>query len=620
MKKITYVCFSLLIHQLVLALPHNLDSLKQVAETMPDDSLKCEMFLNIVTILYSGEEAKVYGQRALKLAKALNNPKLVGKSYNMLAWSHDLGEMDKKTNFLDSAEIIFNEIKDKNGLGSVYNTKGTMFVNYGSLDEGEALYKKAYEYYLESGNEERQAGILNNWAVALNLMNKPLDAMVKYKKALDFRLKEQPKQPIKIGRLYNGMGESSKLLGNFSQATDYYLESYNYRKRANNIAVAEVFINISAMVNEAIEQGKDTMDIVNRIRTFGVPNSLALLDSALAVPGVAERLGFVYAIMDVRRERHLLDGNYQQAYNILLEQKKIDEENKLSASSLGALADVKTKYEKEQLKTRLLEEEVINKEKENQVNLLLLFLGVVLLVLVIGVLIYQNRIKANRLLLAEAKQEQQIVSMRSMLEGQEKERARIARDLHDGLGNLLSTLKVSVGSLHIDFKNNKTEKMYAKANEIIDEACTEARKIAHEMMPQALKKFGLKKTLEDFILRMDSMHGFDAHFHVYGNEQILDDSTNLMLFRIVQELFNNIVKYAEASDVMLQMTFSDNWLNLTVEDDGKGFEPDKVEPDKGMGLKSIAFRTHYVGGEYEIDSRPGMGTLVSINVPLKKTE
>ena len=231
--------------------------------------------------------------------------------------------------------------------------------------------------------------------------------------------------------------------------------------------------------------------------------------------------------------------------------------------------------------------------------------------------LYQNRLRANQLLLNAAKQEQQIISMRSMLEGQEKERARIARDLHDGLGNLLSTLKANVGSLKINFDSNKTAQIYTKASEMIDEACTEVRKIAHEMMPQALEKLGLKKALADLVLKMDSTHDFEASLQVYGKEQILDDSTNVMLYRIVQELLNNIVKYAEAKEVIVQITYSEDWLNLTVEDDGKGFEPDKIAPNKGMGLKSIAFRTQYIGGEYEIDSRPNMGTLVSINVPLK---
>ena len=90
-----------------------------------------------------------------------------------------------------------------------------------------------------------------------------------------------------------------------------------------------------------------------------------------------------------------------------------------------------------------------------------------------------------------------------------------------------------------------------------------------------------------------------------------------MIFRIIQESFNNIAKYAEATEVLLQLTFSDDWLNISIEDNGVGFDVNQVNVDKGMGLKSIDFRTNYMGGDYEIDSRLGEGTMISINVPLK---
>lgn len=173
-----------------------------------------------------------------------------------------------------------------------------------------------------------------------------------------------------------------------------------------------------------------------------------------------------------------------------------------------------------------------------------------------------------------------------------------------------------MGSLYIEFNDTNTKRIYSKATDMIDEACTEVRKIAHEMMPQALRKLGLINALNDLVSRMNFTHPFDTEFNVYGDEQILEDHFNIMIFRIIQEAFNNIVKYADASEVLLQLTFSDEWLNITIEDNGVGFDLKAIEPDKGMGLKSIDFRTNYMGGNYEVDSRIGEGTMLSINVPL----
>lgn len=608
------VCF--LMCQAVHATPTNLDSLKQALKSMPEDSTKCEAILHIVFTLYSGDEAEKYGTQALAMAKRLNNPKLKGRAYYALAWCHGFDEMDKKTAYIDSAVHEFTLIEDLGGLGLVHNANASILLEYGEFESAKASLEKAYGYFVATGDKNRQAVILNNWGVSFNEMGKPDSALPKFNEALAFELAKQPIDAAKVGRVYLGLGESNRLLGRHLEATDYYLLSYKNRKQANTLGVSEVLTNIASMIFEAAEQGIDTTDIIPKIQAYGFPNTLALLDSAAAFPGIEGRDGLLSSIQDVRRKGHLLRGNYQEAYNILWELKQQEEEQKLSASSLEALADLKIKYEKEQLKIRLLEEEVNNRAQQNKMNLLLLSLGIVVLILVISLLVYQNRIKADRILLAEAKQAQQIVAISSMLEGEEKARARIARDLHDGLGNLLSSVKVSVANLPIDLSDPETQMSYGKSIEQIDEACTEVRKIAHEMMPEALKRLGLKKALEDLTLKMDATYDFDVHFDLYGNEQVLPDNTNVMLFRMVQELFTNIVKYADASEVLLQMTFSDAWLNLTVEDDGKGFDPAKIAHDEGMGLKSIEFRTHYLGGEYEIDSRPGMGTSVSINIPL----
>ena len=177
---------------------------------------------------------------------------------------------------------------------------------------------------------------------------------------------------------------------------------------------------------------------------------------------------------------------------------------------------------------------------------------------------------------------------------------------------------MNIGSLQINFDDTNSKKIYGSASQMIDEACTEVRKIAHEMMPQALKKLGLIKALEDLVLKTDALYDLDAEFHVHGEAKSFDDNTNVMLYRIVQEALNNIVKYSKAKEVLLQVNFSNEWFDLAIEDDGIGFEPDSVNLEKGMGLKSMAFRTDFIGGVYDINSRPGAGTLITINIPINK--
>ncbi|WP_373399333.1 sensor histidine kinase [Algoriphagus halophilus] len=614
-----FLCY--LTCRLTFAQSDNLDSLKSSVESIPDDSLKTETYLRIAYILYAGDESELYAQKALELAKKLNSPYLIGKSYHRLAWCHGLDEMDKKTAYLDSAAATFTSIADYYGLGNVFDTKGTILMEYGSLSEANDSYQQAYDYYARIGNEERKAGVLNNWAIAEYSRGNVNEAIQKFRTALAFRVEEKPISQIDIARLYQGLGECYRLQGDLELATRNYLKGYEHRKAAGNIGVVESMLSIASMMYDASEQNIDTTSIQEIIRENGFDNSMSLIEQAENTRGVSDRIGIQESIMDVRRRRFLLNKDFEAAYELLLRQKQIQEEYKLRESSLEAMADLKVKFEKDQLTIQLLKEEVLNQKKQEQVTFLIISLAGLFLISMIGFLYYQNRVKSAQIELKDAHREQQIVSMRSMLEGQEKERSRIARDLHDGLGNLLSTLKVNIGSLQINFDDSNAKKIYGSASQMIDEACTEVRKIAHEMMPQALKKLGLRKAIEDLVKKMDATHPFDAEFHVHGVEQTFDDNTNVMLYRIVQEALNNIVKYAKASEVSVQITYSDEWFDLTIEDDGVGFDPGSIDSEKGMGLKSIAFRTEFIGGTYDINSRPGVGTLVTINLPLHpKTE
>jgi len=593
-----------------------LDSLRAVVKLMPEDSLKGETYLRIAYLLYAGDESEMYAKKALNLSKRIKNTRLIGKSFHRLAWCLGLDDMDKKTAYLDSAVTKFSAIEDYYGLGNVADTKAVFLTQYGSINEALLSYQQAFDYFLKIRNAERQAGVLNNWAIAEYTNKNTVGALNKYEKALDFRLKEQPISHIDIARLYQGIGECYRINGDLDLATKNYLLGYSHRNEVDNIGAVESMLSIASMIYTAAERNVDTTSISKIIQDYGFRSAGHLIKIAEQFNGVSERIGFQNSIMDVKRQRYVLYKDYKAAYQLLQKQKKLQEEYKLSESSLTAMADMKIKFEKDQLKIQLLEEEVKNQKNQDQMTILLFSLIGLLLISAVGLLYYQNRIKAGQIKLNDANREQQIISMRSMLEGQERERTRIARDLHDGLGNLLSTLKVNIGSLQINFDDKNSKNIYGSASQMIDEACTEVRKIAHEMMPEALKKLGLRKALEDLVLKMDAIHEFNAEFQVHGVERTFDDNRNIMLFRIVQEALNNIIKYAHAKEVLVQITYSKEWFDLSIEDDGVGFDPHAFENKKGMGLKSIAFRTDFIGGRHDLNSRPNIGTLVTINIPL----
>ncbi|MEL6845875.1 MAG: ATP-binding protein, partial [Bacteroidota bacterium] len=157
----------------------------------------------------------------------------------------------------------------------------------------------------------------------------------------------------------------------------------------------------------------------------------------------------------------------------------------------------------------------------------------------------------------------------------------------------------------------------SEANSLLDRACTEVRRIAHNMMPQTLALSGLSGSIEDITAQL-RQQGLETELEIIGQPDLrLDDSGQEMLLRIVQELTHNVVKHAAANKVFIQLLDQPNQLLLTVEDDGIGFDPKKEdEKGKGLGQNSIKSRVAFLKGDIQYDSSPGHGTTVTLSLPL----
>lgn len=209
-----------------------------------------------------------------------------------------------------------------------------------------------------------------------------------------------------------------------------------------------------------------------------------------------------------------------------------------------------------------------------------------------------------------------MLALNSMIEGQETERLRIAQDLHDGLGGLLTTVKAHFNAIEREINAVKNLNVYDKTNELIDKACVEVRRIAHNMVPHSIQLSGLQGALEDLKHSIES-RGLQCDLELHQLDKLeLSQEKASMVYRIVQEVTNNAIKHSEASNIFLQLMYIENNLHITIEDNGKGFDINQVVNNKGMGLKSIDSRVKYLNGTVHYDSSPNHGTTVNIEVPV----
>ncbi|MEE4256387.1 MAG: PAS domain S-box protein [Bacteroidales bacterium] len=208
--------------------------------------------------------------------------------------------------------------------------------------------------------------------------------------------------------------------------------------------------------------------------------------------------------------------------------------------------------------------------------------------------------------------------LRAVINAEERERERIASEIHDDLGPLMSTIKLYVSELESDdLQQLEREEFLLKVNEILDEAITSTRTIANNLTPRVIIDFGLVKALDSFSKKLNLSQKVNIIYEASVSERF-DQTIELVLYRVVTELLNNSMKHADASKIEVHLEKFDNILQLTYMDDGVGFDLDEVlqNESSGMGLKNIISRLQSINGSYRIHSRKDSGTLVVVEIKL----
>lgn len=209
-----------------------------------------------------------------------------------------------------------------------------------------------------------------------------------------------------------------------------------------------------------------------------------------------------------------------------------------------------------------------------------------------------------------------------ILEGQEEERKRISRDMHDGVGQLLSAMKFNLEGIHTVETEFEREKLNT-SKDLLKNVIREVRRISFNLTPTALSDYGIVPVLNKFCKEMTKISDLQVIFeNKTGFLSRLEGKVENNLYRIVQEAVNNTIKYAGAKEVKIILSHNSQYLHLEISDDGKGFDLQKLE-DKGHfsasghGIFNIRERANFINGQYEIISKEGIGTTISIHVPLE---
>ncbi len=293
-----------------------------------------------------------------------------------------------------------------------------------------------------------------------------------------------------------------------------------------------------------------------------------------------------------------------------------------NADKQRTINELLTKYETQEKEQRIeVQNERLDKQEAELQRKQVIIVGLIVLSVMVVLLIRIRASKKQALIQKEGELKLREAEINAVINSQEKERNRFARDLHDGFGQLISVLKLNLSQLN-EVTNKDVEKrdeIFKNGESVINEMYSELRNICFDLMPQTLVKRGITSALKEFGSRINQNTKVNCEVLVFDNNERLPELVEISLFRITQEWVNNVLKYAGADTITIQLTREDGEATLTIEDNGTGFDSQDFYKGKGNGWRNIQTRLNQVGGEFDLDTRQGVkGSMVTVNVYLKE--
>jgi two-component system, NarL family, sensor kinase len=567
-------------------------------------------------------------RQSLKIASSIAEPALQARAINGIASTAiALAKYDsvqyllQKTLALDSSRA--NQVAHHLLAGRFWQTQNQ--------------YDKALPFFQQANDKAKLLGDRRQRALALSGM-----AGIYFSQEPDMKrtlslfseavsLLDSSRHANVIARTYARMANANMVLGNGQEAERYLMRAKKITDLSGNLPVKSYVLSSLAIlkseqgkIKEAAEFAEEPLRIKRELGQLAqLQNDLLNLSEwymylkkfTQARNTLTEGLATSTALKDVVYLQYFherlaqldsITGNYQDAYSHL-KRASVYKDSAVSLKRIQTVEQLREQYETEQKEKIIAEKELEIQNHRYQQAIVIGASGLAVLILVVVLVMIRNR---HRIKLEKEKQRQHHLRLQTIVHTQEEVQQSIARDIHDGLVQIMGAAKLSLQTISPQSEKATILNRVQEASAIMDDACTEARQISHQLLPYSLMKDGLVPALEELLRK--SFNSFDFNKPVEVNR--LGGDVEINLYRIAQELVNNTLRHAEASHVIVDLSMERDTVNFSYRDDGKGFSINAAA--RGVGLTNIVTRATLIGGTAEIVSQPGKGILVRISSPL----
>ncbi len=524
-------------------------------------------------------------------------------------------EIARRLGLKDSALALLVEAEALEGRVGYPLARCNLLINRGNLlykqertAEALARYREARECGLAGGFRQLVMLAIFNEGSALSQMHEDSigPAIAIYERALadDFVKQDRRHQADllgAIGVLRNTQGRFDLSLAAIERSLDIRRELNDTMSQAQELITLASIQSSTGHVEEGLEAAMQGLVLSRASRALDEERS---------------------ALKEISGDLAAL-GRHEEANQYLAEFIAVNDSLEERASDELTL-DMEYKYQLEKKEGMLAMSQARTRRRELQLlgSAIIAVLLIVMLSLVVRNIQHLRKGQAQTRLLHEQQvndllKQQEIRSFDAMMLGQEKERSRVARDLHDRIGTMLSTVRLRFSALQgrIEDLGSRMDRQEDQAFKLLDEAVVEVRRISHDMVRGNLSRFGLTVALEDLCGTLRVPGSMEVELGVHGLEQRLEGKIEVAVYRMVQEAVGNVLKHAQASELSIQVNRAPASLNVMVEDNGAGFDP--TQQKEGMGMGNLRERASAFGGAVTVDSRTGHGTTVTIDIPLQ---
>ncbi|MFZ6053037.1 tetratricopeptide repeat-containing sensor histidine kinase [Halocola ammonii] len=576
----------------------------QLIEAEPGDSILLQAnYLKAAVLFYTNNP-----NEGMELYKKVYHEAMERADTNMIAKvAANLSASYIKKDQYDSALIYLKtsyEI-DKANNDSAYIASDHVYfgVCYNALQ----LYDQAIAEFLKAlafkPDPTTEANAYYNLAVSYSKTGQPDSTFFYGKKAEN--LYREFNNTSGIIRLSTVLGTAHFAKRNFKKAIEYHLKSMELAKEQNDERSLSIAQNNLAMCYTYLNDSEKAVYYARK--AFESNMKLGLIDFAA---NAAENLGIGYAMNS--------QGDSAQKYievsdslrQMLIKSEYIEKLGQFQSQL--QLAEKEATIAKNQIK---MQQQELDLQSYRSNLYLSIFLLVILLILGFGLFVYvKNRQKQQ---LQKIVIEEKELSLKREIQATEKEKSRLSKELHDGIGQELSALKMNLGVIINSLNDQELKDQLGNVNEQLGHSARGVRTISHQMMPRALEENGLTEAIDDLLQVSFLKSNIEYEFNTGQSNLNLSDELQIALYRIVQESLNNIIKYSKANKVYVQLYQVDDDIILNIEDDGIGFEQ---KQNVGHGLQNMKSRIQVFDGALMVDSTPGEGTRITARVKAETSE